>query len=75
MGFSEMTDSEKTVTVEVKPKYKSKTIWVALLLILAGGLDRLLGSEVLGSELADYAQMLSGVVMIVLRKLTVQPIA
>lgn len=74
MGLADIPEPPKTVTVEVKPWWKSKTLWAGILIALAGAGDALAGSAVLDSTTADLVVTAIGIVKIILRKFTTAPI-
>jgi len=67
----------ETVAGASKTFFQSRTIRIAILFLLGGGLDLLaktLIDEGLLASQADITLMVTGVVMAVLRKITSQPI-
>lgn len=71
-------DAGKSVNVIIKPWYQSKTIRVAALFFLGGGLDllaKILLEEGVLTGQADIVAMVSGFLMYFLRKITTQPVA
>lgn len=64
----------QSVTVTIKPWWQSKTLWAGILISLAGAGDALTGSTVLDSTTADLVVTAVGILKIVLRKITSQPI-
>ena len=74
MGIEDIVEPPKSVVVTVKPWWKSKTMWAGILIALAGAGDALAGSAVLDSTTADLVITAAGILKIILRKLTSQPI-
>ena len=75
MGVEDIPEPiPQSVTVEVKPWYRSKTLWAGILIALAGAGDALSGSQVLDSTTADLVVTAIGIIKIILRKITSQPI-
>jgi len=69
-----MSDAGKSVNVVIKPWYKSKVIWIAVLTGLVGASEALSGGGIFGSEIIGWLLIAKSVLEIIVRKLTEAPI-
>lgn len=64
----------QSVTVDIKPWYKSKTVWLAVLVGLMGAADALTNGSLLGAEAAAWILFGKSVLDLIIRRVTTQPI-